>query len=59
LRPPATLPSPLPIAGGRVKLMTELRLEYSERSVMGVRFGSRTTRPEVLRSRGEALGGPK
>ncbi len=35
--------------------MTELRLEYSERSVIGVRFGSRqTTRPEVLRLRAVA-----
>ena len=37
-------------AFGGIRLIRELRLEYSERSVMGVRFGSReTTRPETVR----------
>lgn len=49
---------PLPMAGGSVKLMTELRFEYSDLSVIGVRFGSRTARPEVLRW-SDALAGPK
>jgi hypothetical protein len=37
-----------PSAGGRARLMIEFLLEYSDRSVMGVRLGSRLTTLPLL-----------
>jgi hypothetical protein len=58
---PAGHPPAAPLGGGSaIDDMTELRLEYSDRSVMGVRFGSRdaAVRPDFDRWTADD-GGPK